>query len=712
MNKLTRWIDLQNERVCLTINQIYNQKLDSGRPPLFALHPQFYPHYFLRIFFIVFNWFRSDKKLAEPNNNVPFSGIGFFLKPNYHTYYYEKNVKLSDISFDQKSTPLVSIIINSTNNNDLEICLKSIFLNISDEYKYEVIILSNNSEDHLKEPNGLIYFQSYNECLANAKGKYICFLDAQTIILPKLLESLVETIEEDDTVGCVGSKIYTSLGLIKLAGGVIDERGHYYAYGDYQHPSRFNYDYKRPVDFCYQTGMIFRKADLDQINDFDDPIYQTIDICFTVRHKLGKKIIYQPSAALIDLQKKYVEKKSDKTNAAFVAKWQTLLSIEYKFISLEDAATRFLPKQTISVIDSYLPFFDKESGSNRLFQLLKIFQQLKYHVAFVPHDGKCVEPYYRILTAKLGIPVVYNYSGKKQFRKDIFDLINRTSVLWISRPNLNLKYQYLVKYFPRIKWIYDTVDLHYVRLFRQAENETDPKIVKKALKIKKLELALASAANATIAITNVEKDVLALEGVKNLYVIPNVHDIKEVAQPLAFAERKGIVFIGGYKHKPNVDAVLWLVREIMPIVRKKLGDIPVYLLGSYPTSEICSLNSNTVFVPGYLADVNPYFMNSRIFVAPLRYGAGMKGKIGQSLEFGLPIVSTSIGAEGMNLIDGESVLIANDTNTFADKIIQLYEDQDIWHHIKENSIKSLADYTPKVVSKTLQDLLNDLKIKN
>ena len=107
-----------------------------------------------------------------------------------------------------------------------------------------------------------------------------------------------------------------------------------------------------------------------------------------------------------------------------------------------------------------------------------------------------------------------------------------------------------------------------------------------------------------------------------------------------------------YKHKPNVDAVTWLIREIMPIVRKKLGDIPVYLLGSYPTPEICSLNSNTVFVPGYLADVNPYFINSRIFVAPLRYGAGMKGKIGQSLEYGLPIVSTSIGVEGMNLVDG------------------------------------------------------------
>lgn len=715
MNKLARWIDLQNERVCLTINQIYNQNLDLGRPPLFALHPQFYPYYFLRIFFIVFNCFRPDKKLAEPINCATLLGLRFFLKPNHYPSYYEKNVRLSEITFNQKSAPIVSIIINSTNINALETCLKSLSLNITNRHDYEVIISTPDLEVKLKEANGLIYVEetnTYQECLAIAKGKYICFLDEQTIVLPMWLESLVETMEDDSTVGCVGSKIYTSLGLIKLAGGIIDQKGRYYAYGNYQHPSRFNYDYKRPVDFCYPTGMMFQKSDLDKINNFEDPMYQAIDICFTIRHQLGKKIIYHPCAEIIDLQKKDVPRISKEGCADFVSKWQTVLNSEYSFTNLEDAATRFLPKQAISVIDSYLPFFDKESGSNRLFQLLKIFQELNYHVAFLPHDGKCVEPYYRILTAKLGIPVIYNYSGKKQFKQAIFDLINRTNILWISRPNLNLKYQYLVKYFPRIKWIYDTVDLHYVRLFRQAESELKPKLIKKALKIKKLELALATAANATIAITDVEKEVLALEGVKNLYVIPNVHGIKEVTQPVAFNERKGIVFIGGYKHKPNVDAVLWLVREIMPIVRKKLGDIPVYLLGSYPTSEICSLNSNTVFVPGYLADVNPYFMNSRIFVAPLRYGAGMKGKIGQSLEYGLPIVSTSIGAEGMNLIDGENVLIANDTHTFADKIIQLYEDQDIWHHIKENSIKSLTNYTPRVVSKTLQNLFNDLGIKN
>lgn len=711
MNKLTRWIDQQNEKVCLRINQIYNQKIDLGYSLLFAFNPLLYPYYFLRIFLIVCDSFRLNKNLAEQTNCANLFGIGFFLKPNYCSSYYDKKINFSAVVFPKKTAPLISIIINSTNSDKLETCLKSLFLNVGNKYEYEVIMLSNEPENRFEQAN-VKTAQSYQNCLANAKGKYICLLDDHSIVLPMWLESLIETMEEDITVGCVGSKLFTSLGLIKQAGGIIDEKGHYYAYGAYQHPSKYNYDYKRLVDFCYPSGMMFRKADLNQISDLEDKIYQAIDICFTIRHRLGKKIIYQPSANLIDLQNEYIAKRSEETSTLFASKWQVILNNEYQFTNLELAATRFLPQQTITVIDSYLPFFDKESGSNRIFKLLKILQQMNYHVNFVPNDGKYAAPYYRILTAKLGIPVVYNYSGKKGFKKAIINMINKTEILWISRPNLNLKYQYLVQYFPNIKWIYDTVDLHYVRLLRQAKSEMKPKLIKKGLKMKRLELTLASAANATIAITDVEKEVLELEGVKNLYVIPNIHDIKEIEKPVSFKERKGIVFIGGYKHTPNVDAVIWLIKEIMPLVWQKLGDIPVYLLGSYPTAEVYSLSNNIVFVPGYLADINTYFMNSRVFVAPLRYGAGMKGKIGQSLEYGLPIVSTAIGVEGMNLTDTHSVLIANDTEAFATKIIKLYEDEDMWHHIKDNSLKSLLAYTPKAVSENLQCVFNDLLVKN
>ena len=107
-----------------------------------------------------------------------------------------------------------------------------------------------------------------------------------------------------------------------------------------------------------------------------------------------------------------------------------------------------------------------------------------------------------------------------------------------------------------------------------------------------------------------------------------------------------------------------------------------------------------------MQDVSDFFLNSRIFVAPLRYGAGMKGKIGQSLEYGLPIVSTTIGTEGMNLIDGINVSCADDTLGFANKMIELYENEQLWSKIQQNSTQSLIAYTPDKVRQQLKDLLN------
>ncbi len=143
----------------------------------------------------------------------------------------------------------------------------------------------------------------------------------------------------------------------------------------------------------------------------------------------------------------------------------------------------------------------------------------------------------------------------------------------------------------------------------------------------------------------------------------------------------------------------------MPIVWQTHPYIKVFLLGSNPTEDILGLAANSVIVPGYIEDVAPFFLNSRIFVAPLRFGAGMKGKIGQSLEFGLPVVSTEIGVEGMYLNDGENCMVADDTAKFAAKIVRLYDNEALWQRIHENSLNAIAKYSPESVTQQLKDIL-------
>ncbi|MDQ0968501.1 glycosyltransferase involved in cell wall biosynthesis [Flavobacterium sp. W4I14] len=365
-------------------------------------------------------------------------------------------------------------------------------------------------------------------------------------------------------------------------------------------------------------------------------------------------------------------------------------------------------KKTILVIDDDIPQYDKSSGSKRLFELIKIFREMNLNVIFLPNDGLSTEPYATKL-AQLGVLVLQLSPDRKGMLKNLKGLLPRIDYAWVSRPMLNLEFQKILKSKKQIRIIFDTVDLHYVRMQRQAKNEGNEKLFRKALKFKKLELKLANHADATLTVTDTEKLLLEQEGIKNVYVIPNIHEIKPPSAK-TFTERSGIIFIGGYKHEPNVDAVKWLIKDIMPLVWKSLGDITVYLLGSYPSAEVNALAGEKVFVPGFLEEVDQYFLNAKVFVAPLRYGAGMKGKIGQSLEFGLPIISTSIGVEGMDLIHKETALIADEASDFANQIIQLYQDEHLWKKIQENAVKSIEQYTPPVVSEKIQYLLDKLDL--
>src|SRR5581483_2618756 len=183
-----------------------------------------------------------------------------------------------------------------------------------------------------------------------------------------------------------------------------------------------------------------------------------------------------------------------------------------------------------------------------------------------------------------------------------------------------------------------------------------------------LEIGLASAADATVVVTEQERDELQQRGIRDVRIIPTIHNRTEAPVP-AFAERNGVMFIGGYNHVPNVDAARWLCGEIMPRVWEKLPDVRVCLLGSNPPKELYELANDRVDVVGFVKDAEPYFLNSRVFAAALRYGAGMKGKIGQSLSLSLPVVTTSIGLDGYALKHERNCLVADDAETFADAIV-------------------------------------------
>ena len=223
---------------------------------------------------------------------------------------------------------------------------------------------------------------------------------------------------------------------------------------------------------------------------------------------------------------------------------------------------------------------------------------------------------------------------------------------------------------------------------------------------KDMELFLAHQADDVLVVSDVEKKVLEKEGLEGkVSIISNIHAAEKTYKP--FDQRKGLMFIGGFEHLPNEDGIVWFVKSILPSIIEKLPGTSLFIVGSHPTETVKALGSKNITVTGYVEDVRPYFEEARVFVCPLRYGAGVKGKIGQSMAYGLPVVMTAVGAEGLDIVDGRDALIADDEHDFAEKVVGLYKNRALWERLSLCGIELIEKkFSPRMVKYALRNLLH------
>lgn len=377
------------------------------------------------------------------------------------------------------------------------------------------------------------------------------------------------------------------------------------------------------------------------------------------------------------------------------------------------------PQKRILVIEHRIPTPDKNSSSLRLYSMLKLIAGLGWEITFVSDsddvnykwilsDIKNELPKYEKLMRDLEIIFIY---GIDRAIEHIKSEGGNYQFAILSYPEIMHRYAPLVRAFmPNAQLVYDTVDLHGVRFNREAIiKHNDITLLEKAKFYEQMECANIEAADIVIAITDPERDAI-LKRVPNAHVeiVPNIHSVSETHTP--FEERQGLLFIGHYLHTPNEDAVIYFINDVLPHIQEKFGNIPFFILGSAVTKNLKQYESDFIHVIGYVDDPAPWFDKARIFVAPLRYGAGMKGKIGQSLGLGLPVVTTSIGAEGMMLENDVQVLIADDPVEFANTVIRLYSDAELWRKLKMNGLKHISEhFSETLISNKIQSLLEPSK---
>jgi GT2 family glycosyltransferase len=629
--------------------------------------------------------------------------------------------RLVDRRFETKH-PLVSVIIPVFNNWAVtRRCLESL-VRCDPEIAVQAIVVDDASTDDtlgqlaalrkievLRNGENAGFVKSCNRAALLARGDYLWFLNNDTEVTTGSLRALVQRAERDLTIAIVGSKLVYPDGRLQEAGGIIWADAGGWNYGRLDSPAMPEYNFVRDVDYVSGASLLVRTQLFRELGGFDERFapayYEDADLCFQVRAR-GHRVVYEPRSVVT-----HYEGLSSGTDlgsgmkrfqvvnqAKFFSKWEPVLTAQHSPPSAAGvrmaARARGGRRGGILVIDSYVPMYDREAGSKRLRELIDGFVASGERVVFLPDNIAALEPYSGELQAE-GVELLYYSEGDPRRSKELLlDALPTVDAVWICRPELCRKYLPLIRGHSNLPILYDTIDLHHLRLRRQAELEGRDD--SEWRRVEELELTCGRASDATIVVTESEAAVFREAGVAPVAIVPTIHDVLLESHP-PFDATQGLLFIGGYNHTPNVDAVKWLVSQVMPIVWKRAGDVHVTLLGANPPAEVLALAGRRVSVPGYVRDVEPFFLGARVFVAPIRYGAGVKGKIGHALSYRVPVVTTPLAADGFHLNHGSEALIAQSAEDFAAAIVSLYTDAELWNSVSAQCSRPLETFSSRRV---------------
>lgn len=331
----------------------------------------------------------------------------------------------------------------------------------------------------------------------------------------------------------------------------------------------------------------------------------------------------------------------------------------------------------VLVCSPVMPAYDRESGSRRIFDLVEFFREAGWAVSFAAKSANNDEQRYAKILQQRGVATYLDFDRIEQVvTAGSFDL----AIL----PFWNIAEQLIPtirELSPTTRVIVDSIDLHFLRnargIFLEPSRALDPEYASKMAR----EVNAYAASDAVMTVSQKEADLINdLTGDPTLaHMVPLGEDLPTSALP--FAERKGILFIGNFRHPPNVEAARYLCEEILPELDPAiLAEHPIYIVGNALNETVRGYGAGLAHVQmvGWVPSLLPYLQRARISIVPLLHGAGTKGKLIQALMVGTPSVSTSIGIEGLDLRNGEHVLVADDPATFADSIVRLLEDAELW----------------------------------
>ncbi len=622
--------------------------------------------------------------------------------------------RVDDIILARPGAPRASVIVPVYNHLQHTLtCLRSL-VSHPQRTDFEIIVVDDCSSDasaellpqvaglrYLRNAQNLGFIGACNAGAALAEGEYLVFLNNDTAVQAGWLDALIDTFSARPDAGLVGAKLVYPDGRLQEAGGIVFSDGSGWNYGRFDDPADPRYNFVRAVDYCSGAAIALPAELFHSLGGFDShyapAYYEDTDLAMQVR-AAGLAVLYQPASVVVHFEG--VSSGTDTSSGVkayqvvnqqkFLGRWKDTLAghaspppgtpIE---ISRQHRARRHL-----LVIDATTPQPDQDSGSLRLVNLLRLLVEDGCAVTFFADNRAYVAGYTEALQQLgvevlwhpwLGDPVSWFAEHGKRFH----------SVL-VSRHYIACSYLDLVRrHAPQARFIFDTVDLHYLREQRAAELAGRTDLAKTAEQTRKQELDVIGRSDITLVVSPVEQALLANDAPgARVEVLSNVHEVFGCRRP--FAQRRDLMFIGGYQHPPNVDAATWFVREVWPLVHRVAPELRFHLIGSKANDEVKALGDvEGVQFHGHVEDIEPFLDGCRLAVAPLRYGAGVKGKVNMSMSYGQPVVATPTAVEGMHLRAGDDVLVAATPEDFAQAVLRLYGDETLWQQLSDHGTENV-----------------------
>jgi glycosyltransferase involved in cell wall biosynthesis len=641
---------------------------------------------------------------------------------------------------------------------------------------YEIIVVDNASTDNTKLvcegflslPNFRYIYESVsglsvarNRGLVEAQGKYVAYIDDDAIASPHWLELLVQAFETVHPAPVsVGGKIYP-IWEVEKPGWFPDEKKPYLTILDYGDEPLF-ITYPR---ILYGTNMAFVREALLAINSFRTDVGRCKGNLLSCEEsdifsKFARKrlpVYYLPEASVEHLASKerlikkwlyrrhYWQGRSEilllpegmkKTaligfivgcfsnilvglrnlsNSKMATATCNNISLIYTSVGRIQQLTQLLfkgkrsEKKGILVIARTLPRFDRGSGHLRLFSIIQTLIS-KYHVTYVAENytvsDECDDTLYIDRLESMGIEIHaddidWDMVLNKSYETIIFEFYD-TAIRHLSSVRRALPFAFAV---------IDSVDVHFAREAQMATVHKDATLLEAAELTKHNELEVYQQADLIWAVTESDKRILLDENPRmNIDVVPNIH--KAVLIRRDNIQRNTLLFVGNFWHQPNEDAAIYFCTEVFPEISRMIPDAVFLIVGNAPTESVKALATESIKVIGWVPDMTQYLESCHISVVPLRYGAGMKGKVGEAMGAGMPVVTTSIGIQGMDVVPGNDLLVADDPNKFAKAVVRLLSDENLARTLSVNATEYInRRFTPEIVGnavmKSLREAEND-----